>query len=114
MVRTDVRRVASLRGMTLSDVSRGLEIYLSNLSAMDAGKRSVSLKKLSKIAQFLHCSVGDLIVNSGREGGLFQKKALDKAVRRIEESYEDGTDKSWVPKVTLSFMRHYARSRKKT
>ena len=113
MVRTNVRGEASLRGMTLSEVARKLDLYLSNLSAMDSGSRPVSLRQLSRIARFLHCGVGDLILSSEEEKPLFHEKALNRAVDRIEALSEDGTDKSWVPKVTLAVNRHYAKVKKK-
>ncbi len=113
MVRTHIRGEALLRGMTLTEVAKKLGLYLSNLSAMDSGTRPVSLRQLSKIAQFLHCGVGDLILGSEEERPLFHEKALDRAVDKIEALSEDGTDKSWVPKVTLAWNRHYVKAKKK-
>ncbi len=113
MVRTVLKEEAALRGMTLTELSERLGLYLSNLSGMDGGKRSVSLKRLSRIARLLHCGVEDLIVSSEREQHLFGEKSLNKALERMEQSNEDGTDKSWVPKVMLSFNRHYARKRRR-
>ncbi len=113
MVRTNVKEEAALRGMTLTEVAKKVGFYLSNLSAMDSGKRTISLKRLAKIAAFLHCSVGDLILNSKEEKKIFREVALNDLLEQIESSHEDGTDKSWVPKVMMAQKRHYAKARAK-
>lgn len=113
MVRTNLKQEASSRGMTLTELAKKLRLYLSNLSAMDSGTRPVSLRQLSKIAQFLHCGIGDLLLSSAEEKKIFREKILNKRVEQLETSSEDGTDKSWVPKVMLALNRHYARSRKR-
>lgn len=96
--------------LSKTEVAKKLGFYLSNLSAMDSGRRAISLKRLAKIAAFLHCSIGDLIVNSGGEKKIFREEVLNDLLERIEASQEDGTDKSWVPKVMLAQKRHYAQA----
>lgn len=113
MVRTHIREVAASRGITLSEVAQKLGLYLSNLSSMDAGRRSVSLKQLSRIAEFLHCGVGDLLVSSEKNMAPFRDKRLNEQIERLEKANKDGVDKSWVPKVMVSLNAHYARSRRK-
>src|SRR3990167_11264453 len=60
-IRTRITEVARERGWTAARVARHLGLYRSNLSAMDAGRRSVSLQALNRIAECLGVSPSDLI-----------------------------------------------------
>lgn len=100
-------RMAHERGMKASEVASHLALYRSNLSLMDSGKRSVSLRTLTRIADFLGCSPSDLIVvRSAKEGPLFRRMRTREILKRKEEACRDGEDKSWVHHVLLNWQRH--------
>ena len=107
-MRTRIQEVAHERGRTVMELARQLGLYRSNLSAMDAGRRTPSLRLLARISEALGCSVGDLVeVHHGPEAPVFRKASLERRVReRIQEAC-DGTDKGWTHAVLLAWQRHY-------
>lgn len=107
-VKTCITRVARQRGFTAAEVARRLRLYPSNLSAMDAGTRSVSLKRLARIAALLDCSLGDLIeVTWAREAPLFRQRRLNRLLEARDLEAQDGLDRGWVHTVMLAWQRHY-------
>ncbi len=107
MVRTRIRQVARQRGFTAREVARGVKCYPSNLSAMDAGRRPVSLRTLARIARWLGCSVGDLVEDSwGSERPVYRRRALTNRLATREEAALDGTDRAWVHAAMLAWQRH--------
>ncbi len=94
--------------MTAAEVARRLKLYRSNISAMDAGRRSVSLKTLARVGKLLGCSPADLIDATWvRERPLFRSRAVNLWVKERDLGTPDGSEKGWVHKATLAWQRHY-------
>lgn len=107
-IRTRIASIARERGMTAAEVARKLGLYRSNLSAMDAGRRTISLRKLGEIAKFLNCSPSDLIeASEGEEALPFRNQKLIRQIEERERSFPDGTERGWVHNVLLAWQRHY-------
>lgn len=94
--------------MTVAEVARRLKLYRSNISAMDAGRRSVSLKALARVGKLLDCSPADLIeITWVRERPLYRSRAVNLWVKQRDLETSDGSEKEWVHKATLAWQRHY-------
>lgn len=94
--------------MTAAEVARRLRLYRSNISAMDAGRRSVSLKTLARVGKLLDCSPADLMeVAWVRERPLYRSRAVNLWVKERDWGTLDGSEKGWVHKATLAWQRHY-------
>ena len=107
-IRTRITAVARARGLTAAEVARRLGGYRSNLSAMDAGTRSVSLRALARIAQILDCSPGDLLEAGGAaQTSVFRQSRLNRRLEARERAHPDGTEKGWVHTTLLAWQRHY-------
>jgi DNA-binding Xre family transcriptional regulator len=106
MIRTRIQAEAHARGFTVAELARRLGWYRSNLSAMDAGRRAISLRALSRVAALLGCSPGELIDDSP-EVRLFRDARVNARVRAWDQRAVDGEDKSWVSTVQLAWIRHY-------
>ena len=100
--------MAKDRGLSAAEVARKLRLYPSNLSAMDAGTRTVSLRLLTRIAKFLSCSPADLVeVTPENEMPLFRNM---RTLRRLQERIAltpDGTERGWVHTLLFAWQRHY-------
>ena len=96
--------------MRLSEIAKRLRMPLSNLSAINSGSRSVSIRLLSRIAELLNCSAPELFEES-ESSGIFRQLGLDQEIARIEMSNPMGTDKAWVHRLMLANRDHYARVR---
>ncbi|OGX13320.1 MAG: hypothetical protein A3I71_06560 [Omnitrophica WOR_2 bacterium RIFCSPLOWO2_02_FULL_63_16] len=100
--------MARQRGMTAAELARRLGLYRSNLSAMDAGTRSVSLKTLARIAGALSCSPGDLLEIGGlSEPRVFRGKTLNRLLVARDQQTVDGADRAWTHAALLAWQRHY-------
>jgi len=100
--------------MTAAEVARRVGWYRSNLSAMDAGARGVSLAGLVKVAEVLACSPGDLLdVTRGAEAPLFRDPKLMARLRERDLGAPDGTEKGWVHAAQLAWRRHYGSARRR-
>ena len=107
-IRTCIGQVARERGMTAAEVARRLRLYRSNLSAMDAGRRSVSLRALGRIADVLGCSPSELLERDrGAERPVFRSARLNARLAERDAALIDGTDRTWVHTVWLAWQRHY-------
>lgn len=107
-IRTCIRRVARERGMTAAEVARRLRLYRSNLSATDAGKRSVSLRALGRIADVLACSPGELLERvDAADRPVFRRSSLTVRLVGRDASLVDGAERTWVHAVLLAWQRHY-------
>ncbi len=107
-VRTRIRQVARSQGRTVAEVACRLGLYRSNLSAMDAGRRSVSLRLLGRVARLLGCSPADLLEGSGSpQRPVFRHPALNRAVETRDQRLIDGRECGWVHTALLAWQRHY-------
>jgi len=94
--------------VTAAEVARRLGLYRSNLSAMDAGRRSASLRLLGRIARSLACSPGELLEPQGEaESPVFRDPALNSRLETVDAELIDGTECGWVHTVMLAWQRHY-------
>lgn len=107
-IRTRITTEARARGFTAAELARRLGWYRSNLSAMDAGRRSVSLRVLAKLGTVLHCSPGDLL-DAGSESSVFRDARLNERVHQRDHRATDGQEKGWVHTVQLAWVRHYGK-----
>lgn len=106
-MRTRITELAHARGLTAAEVARRLRLYPSNLSAMDAGRRTVSLKALVRIAQALDCGPADLLEGSWEPTvPLFRERALRDRLHAREDRLVEGTECGWVHRVLLAWQRH--------
>ena len=107
-LRTRITEVARARGLTAAEVARRLGWYRSNLSAMDAGRRSVSIRALARVSRVLGCGPADLIeVAWGSAAPIFARSALNQRVQALDLEAADGVEKGWVHTVMLAWQRHY-------
>lgn len=107
MVRTRITQAARQRGFTAREVARAVQLYPSNLSAMDAGRRPVSLRTVARIARWLRCSVGDLVEGPwDPEHPAYRRLALRQRVAVLEEQALEGADRTWVHAALLAWQRH--------
>ena len=99
--------------MTAAEVARRTGGYRSNLSAMDAGTRSVSLRMLARVAQALDCGLGDLLeVSRDTESPLFARAELNRRLKERDLSLSDGLERGWVHAALLAWQRHYGSLKK--
>lgn len=107
-IRTRIRLIARERGMTAAGVARKLGLYRSNLSAMDAGRRAVSLHQLAEIAKVLSCALSDLVEVDWRdETPAFRNKEWVRRIEERERRLPDGTERGWVHHLLLAWQRHH-------
>ena len=107
-IRTCITRVARERGMTAAAVARRLRLYRSNLSAMDAGRRAISLQALGRIAEVLTCTPGELLERGdAAEPVVFRQLQLRRLLARREAGLVDGAERTWVHATLLAWQRHY-------
>ena len=112
-IRTNITETARRRGLSAADVARKLKLFPSNISAMDRGRRSVSLHLLERVANMLGCSVSELLETKAvSESTLFPSRTM-KRLRERDESSRDGSDKTWTHRALLVWQRHYLRGRKR-
>lgn len=107
-MRTRIQEVARERGTTAAELARRLGLYRSNLSAMDAGRRTPSLRLLLRLAEALGCGVADLLETAPeREPALFRWPELDRRILERSRAAASGADKGWVHATLLAWQRHY-------
>ena len=107
-MRFRIKECAHEQGLRLGEIARKLRIPLSNLSAINSGSRSVSLRLLARIAKLLNSSVADLL-DEPAGSVAFKTPGLGRVVTRIEGENPFGTDKAWVHRVMLAQRGHYGR-----
>jgi transcriptional regulator with XRE-family HTH domain len=111
-IRTCIRRVARERGMTAAEVARRLKLYRSNLSAIDAGTRSLSLRALGRIAEVLACSPGELLEGvDAADRCVFGQSRLNARLAGRDAALVDGAERTWVHAALLAWQRHYRHRR---
>ena len=107
-IHTRITAEARARGLTAAEVARRVRGYRSNLSAMDAGRRSLSLRTLARLSQVLACSPGELLdVQWAPAHPLFRQALLNQRVSERDRRGVDGLEKGWVHTVQLAWVRHY-------
>lgn len=103
-----MRDVARERGFTAAELARRLGLHRSNLSAMDAGTRSVSLQALGRLSKALACSPGELLeLTWGAGGPVFRQAALNRRLEAREAGAADGSERRWAHAALLAWQRHY-------
>lgn len=108
-IRTRITEEARARGFNARELARRLGWYPSNISLMDSGRRSVSLRALARAAEVLGCSPADLLrVDQTVEGSLFRKRSLNERLRDRDLGSRDGSEKDWVHTAQLAWGRHYS------
>ena len=112
-IRTRITAEARARGLTAAEVARRLGWYRSNISAMDAGRRAVSLRALARVADMLGCGPGDLLESGPAAAhGVFRQRRLNVLLAKRDLGTPDGTEKGWVHAVQLAWQRHYAAAKR--
>lgn len=107
-VRTRITRMARQRGLTAAEVARRLRLYPSNVSAMDAGRRSPSLRLLGRIAHLLACHPGELLeVHRDPQPPLFRRHRAHALLEQRQRQLTDGAERGWVHTALLAWQRHY-------
>lgn len=107
-MRTRIQEVAHERGRTVMELARQLGLHRSNLSAMDAGRRTPSLGLLARLAEELDCGVGDLLeVRRGPETPVFRKASVESRLLERDRGTPDGAEKGWVSATLLAWQRYY-------
>ena len=107
-VRTRITLEARARGVTAAELARRLGWYRSNLSAMDAGRRAVSMRVLVRLSEALGCSPGDLLeVSRVPDAPLFRHKRLNARLAERDLGTPDGAEKAWVHAAQFAWRRHY-------
>ena len=112
-IRTRITAEARARGWTAAEVARRLGWYRSNISAMDAGRRAISLQGLARVSQLLNCGPGDLLeTDEGTPRPVFGLPELNRRLIERERCGCDVREKGWVHAVQLGWLRHYGRRRR--
>lgn len=113
-IRTRITAEAKARGFTAAELARRLGWYRSNLSAMDAGRRAVSLRTLARLSQMLGCSPGDLLeVRGGSQAPVFRQAWLRGRLSERDRGTADGAEKGWVHAAQIAWRRHYGATRRR-
>ena len=112
-IRTRITAEARARGLTAAELARRLGWYRSNLSAMDAGRRPVSIRALARAAEVLGCSPTDLLdADALPDRPLFRQRRLNKLLFERDRSTSDGAEKGWVHAAQLAWLRHVASAKR--
>lgn len=110
-VRINLREMLKARGVRFIALAGHLNMHRSNLSAIASGGRGVSLEVLQKMAHFLNCAMGELLVRQTPD--VFKERHRMNCIDEIESKNYDGLDKSWVDRVTLAHRVHYQNAKRK-
>ena len=111
-MRTRIKEASKERGWTVKELAQRLNLYPSNLSAIDSGNRPVSLRLLSRIAECLDCGLGDLLeITWGAQKDPFDRPDLALRLKMRDVGTADGSERLWVHNVILSWQRHYQKAR---
>ena len=114
-IRTRITAEARARGLTAAELAKRLGWYRSNVSAMDAGRRAVSIRRLSRLAKMLGCGPADLLdVSWADETPVFRHSHLTRRLEARDVGTPDGLEKQWVHAAQFAWQRHYSqRSRRR-
>ncbi len=111
MTRFRIKKYAQDQGLRLGELARKLRMPLSNLSAISSGRRSVSVRLLSRIAGLLHCGVSELFEEEMPDLFVYRNANLNKEILRVETENYIGREKGWVHRVMLAHQNHYNKVR---
>ena len=112
-IRTRITTEARARGFTAAELARRLGWYRSNVSAMDAGRRAISLRNLARVSQLLGCSPGELLDTTMQsERPIFAQAKANQRLLERDRDADDGAEKSWVHATQLGWLRHYRARRR--
>lgn len=107
-IHTRITQLARARGLTAAEVARRAGLYPANVSAMDAGRRAVSLRMLARLARVLDCGPGELLESSDEPAkALWRQRTLRERLRARERNTPDGAERGWVHGALLAWQRHY-------
>lgn len=101
-----IKELSHEQGMRMGELAHSLKMPLSNLSAINAGYRSVSLPLLTRIAKRLGCTVPELFEEE-KPASAFRNVRLEQAVRQLEASNPFGIEKGWVHRLNFALERHF-------
>lgn len=108
-----IKQYAQEHGLQLGALARKLGMPLSNLSAIASGRRSVSLKLLSRISRALRCSVPELFDAGTGDVSVFGTSESNQKLLERERQHYLGQDKGWTHRLMLACQGHYGRFRRK-
>jgi len=109
VVKVRIREIARERGMTLSSVAKKINIHRSNMSAIASGARGVSLRQLQAMGEYLGCGLDELL-SADSPGVVFKDSRSESRVLAIEGKNFDGSEKTWVHNLMVSWMTHYRKA----
>ena len=107
---TRITDMAHERGMNAAEISRRAGLFRSNISSMDAGKRSVSLQLLERVAESLGLSPIDLLDQKLDLTPVFKRQKIMKRLLDLDRAGADGLEKGWVHNVMLAWQNHYRKT----
>jgi DNA-binding Xre family transcriptional regulator len=108
-MRLYIKETARERGWTLARLGRKLGVCRANMSAINSGRRGVSLAILIRISRLLDCRIDELVKETYPE--VFANKKLTAAIGIIEHNAGLNLDKSWVHRIILAHKEHYEKKR---
>ena len=102
-IHTRITYLARERGYSAAEIAKQLGLYPSNISAMDSGRRSFSIKLLIKLSELLNVSPIDLLA----VGSDFEESRFSDRIVERETIAQDGKDRAWVHNLQLAWRKHY-------
>jgi transcriptional regulator with XRE-family HTH domain len=108
-----IKQYAREQGMRLGELARKLRMPLSNLSAISSGRRGVSVRLLSRIADFLGCGVSELFEEEAPGFAVYRSAGSNQEILRIEMENYIGCEKGWTHRLTFSQQKHFKTVRDK-
>lgn len=73
------------RGMTQEDLAEALGCSVGYISNMERGTTKISLTTLAKIADTLHCDLGELVVGTSMRGEHYLDFEFEEIISTLDE-----------------------------